>query len=248
MDIKAAIGWLENFKEDALRLGPGAINMVETFLALGRAAEPKDPATEREHCERAAKGFLGGETARIYVTELGPYTERERAAARAEGAATCQDTRERLKSVTRANEQLLERITRLEAERDQMAFARDTHMEAAQSTAATFHTRGVQSLNKQLRETESISIAAQERAYQAKKALAAAQAEISSMQLVENDLRVNWGRDSTALHQTQTKLTNLRTAAERYRDQTDFAAHDNCWTASQNDAWITFARAIEAAK
>jgi hypothetical protein len=58
---------------------------LEAAIALMRAAEPKDPAAEREHCKHVAWGYSGEggvDCSSIHLEEL---IERERAAARAEG-------------------------------------------------------------------------------------------------------------------------------------------------------------------
>lgn len=87
-------------------------------------------------------------------------------------------------------------IETLKRERDQMAFERDTHMESAQNTAATFHTNGVQSLQRQIAEQK---------------------AEIENMRAQELE---------TEEHRNEalTKLTNLRAAAERYRNERTYMA------------------------
>lgn len=123
-----------NYKEhietlEGLLDTPAGENREETVrfcIAHLSAAEPKDEAAERRYCRNVSKQLMARSP-----DEREEMLMRERAAVRAPLQAE------------------IERLTR---ERDVMAFERDTHMEANQERAATFHTNGVQSLNKQLSE------------------------------------------------------------------------------------------------
>jgi uncharacterized small protein (DUF1192 family) len=126
-----------------------------------RSATPKDEAAEWEYCLEQSE-LMTGEGMKTRSWRI----RRARAAARASELATLQAEVERLtvsnathNDIRDQQEAMIANLTveiwRLRQERDQIAFERDTHMEANQERAATYHTNGVQSLTKQVSELKA---------------------------------------------------------------------------------------------
>lgn len=214
---------LPRFKEQE-RLSLAIIADRDAQIAeLKRAAVPLDEAAERGICLAAASEVAGNHHS-IDLDEVADLLFDERAQARAEGFA---DGAQRgfnmgeMRHIERAENAEAQlsaaqaEIERLKQERDVMAFERDTHLEANQERIATLHTNGVQSLNKQVTEL---------------------QAEIEQ---AGRDLREEIARCDTL----ETKLQNLRTAAERAKRELEHS-HSH----GSHKAIPMLAAAIEASR
>lgn len=80
MSYEKHIEYLEN----QLAEYPDKTGAYTVAIELMRAAEPKDEAAEREHCDKAADDIVFGEHNKVVHDEIALRMQTERAAARAE--------------------------------------------------------------------------------------------------------------------------------------------------------------------
>lgn len=193
--------------------------IAQTAIALMRAAQPKDAAAEREHCERFANEWLRGGDG----PNLAESVERERAAARAEVAGERHSANLYRAQLDQAEAELAQ-IKALLAPRDVQANARAavysaldhehvwTQAEALVALITQAHAAGVLAgraeMDRQLQQ-------ATERAGDLSDALAAAERTIARLR---GDLR-RYGRDDIADQRDalQTRLDNLIEAVQYAR-------------------------------